>query len=382
MTRPNPASQASGTGNSPMTAFVESCVETAADSANAAEKHARRRPKVRRLFKLLAGKKRILITTHEFADPDGLASSLAMISLIQQNIPGAEVVLSVKGPVGGGLNEAFVRYTRLNPVPWDDALLAKYDAIILLDAQPHFAYSPLPDDVEPLAVIDHHGKSRRAKRTQFWDVRDDVGATSSIVFSYFLETDTPPSPLLAAALLYAIETDLAGAAGTPSELDNIALSSLTLRADNHKLYQMRYVDLPRSYYAAYWQALNTATWYDTAVVGHLDEIDSLEKPAVMADFLLRFDQVQSALVTAIHDKRMILSLRTSLPRTSAAFIMRKLVHRLGQGGGHRTKAGGFIPLQTGSESELKHVRRLLLRRLLRALAIKATPGKPLVPGIQ
>src|SRR6478672_11569895 len=94
---------------------------------------------------------------------------------------------------------------------------------------------------------------------------------------------------LAATLLYAIESDLAGAAGMPTELDNMALSSLTLRADNHRLYQMRYVDLPQNYYFSYAAGLSSAIYYDKAMLSHIDEIDSLEKPAVIADFLLRFD---------------------------------------------------------------------------------------------
>ena len=43
-----------------------------------------------------------------------------------------------------------------------------------------------------------------------------------------MELEVAIKPDLAATLLYAIESDLAGAAGTPGELDNIALSSLTL----------------------------------------------------------------------------------------------------------------------------------------------------------
>ena len=35
-------------------------------------------------------------------------------------------------------------------------------------------------------------------------------------------------------------------------------------------------------------ALANAVFYDSALISHIDEIDSLEKPAVMADFLLRF----------------------------------------------------------------------------------------------
>ena len=48
-------------------------------------------------------------------------------------------------------------------------------------------------------------------KVPFWDVRKEVGATSSIVFSYFMELEESIDPDLAATLLYAIESDLAGA---------------------------------------------------------------------------------------------------------------------------------------------------------------------------
>ena len=40
------------------------------------------------------------------------------------------------------------------------------------------------------------------------------GATSSIIFSYFMELEAPIKPDLGATLLFGIESDLAGAAGT------------------------------------------------------------------------------------------------------------------------------------------------------------------------
>ena len=58
--------------------------------------------------------------------------------------------------------------------------------------------------------------------------------------------------------------------------------------------------------------------YDNALMSHADKIETLEMPAVMADFLLRFDQVEFALVSGVHENRMIISLRTSSPRYSAA----------------------------------------------------------------
>jgi nanoRNase/pAp phosphatase (c-di-AMP/oligoRNAs hydrolase) len=365
-----------------MNTFVESCVNTVAGSAVAAERRARHRPRATKLLKLLANKKNILVTSHQHPDPDALASAQALTFLLNTKLKDATISMSIRGKIAGGLNGAFTKHSNLKLVPWDDEAIAagKYDAVILLDTQPLFAYSPLPAGVMPTAVIDHHRARGRNPRCAFCDIRIDVGATTSIIFSYFLELQVTIPTDLAAGMLYAIETDLAGAAGTPGELDNIALSNLTLVADTHKLYQMRYVDLPQSYYVMTAIGLANAMFYDNAIVSHLDVIDSLEKPAVIADVLLRFEPVQWSLVTAVHDNRLVLSVRTSSPKLSAAEMRRRLVKKLGEGGGHRTKAGGVIKLQNASPAEVERVRAILRRRYLRALKIKASRGQRLVPS--
>lgn len=363
-----------------MTAFVESCVGTIADSAVALEKRAHGKPRAEKLLRLLKDKKNILITTHEHPDPDALASAVGLSRLLEATLERAKVTISIKGRVGGGINEAFVRFSSIKYLPWDEAALPSYDAILLLDTQPTFSYSPLPNGMQPFAVIDHHRARGRKPECPFCDIRTEVGATASLIFSYFMELEVPIRPDLGATLLYGIESDLAGAAGTPGELDNIALSGLTLIADPRKLYQMRYVDLPQSYYTATASALANAYWYDNALVSHIDSIDSLEKPAIMADALLRFDKVQWSLVTAVFEGKLILSLRTSSTKLSAADMMRRLTRKIGEGGGHRTKAGGFIKLETGSATEIERLRTVAKRRYLRSLAIKsATRGQKLVP---
>ena len=365
-----------------MTAFVESCVGTVAGSAEAAERRARGRPRAAKLLKVLADKKNILVTTHLHPDPDALASAQGLCVLLEQKLKGAAISMSIKGRIGGGINEVFVRHANLRLTPWEDEKLSEYDAIILLDTQPPFAFSPLPADMIPTAVIDHH-RSRSGKLScPFCDIRTDVGSTTSIIFSYFMELEVALKPDLAATLLFAIESDLAGAAGTPGELDNLALSSLTLLADPRKLYQMRYVDLPQSYYVTFAEGLANAVYYDHAIVSHLEHIDSLEKPAVVADMILRFDKVNWALVTAVHEGKLVLSIRTSSSKMTAADMARRLLRKIGEGGGHRTKAGGFVKLDTNTEAEIERWREVLRRRYLRALRIKGAKPQKLVPKLE
>ena len=362
-----------------MTSFVESCVETAIGRAVSVERRSRHRPRAKKLLNILKDRKNILITTHQQPDPDALASSLALRVLLRAKLKDAKISLSVKGTIGGGYNRAFAQQlSGLELTPWDDATLDQYDAIILLDVQPLMRSSPLPLNVQPTAVIDHHRAGKRP-HCPFCDVRPDVGATGSIIFSYFMELEVDISPELAATLLFAIETDLAGAAGQPGDLDNMALSSLTLMADNHLLYKMRYVDLPQSSYIAHSHGLANAVYYDYVMISHLDRMESPEAPAVIADFLLRFQPVQWVLVTAVNGQSLAMSLRTSANKGSAADVMKKLLRNLGDGGGHKTKAGGSILMEGGSPAEVDKLREILRRRLLRALNIKMSKGHPLIP---
>lgn len=360
------------------TAFVESCIQTAAGKAASLDRGSRGKPKAHKLMRVLADKKNILVTTHMHPDPDALGSSLAMCSLLRAKLKDAKVSMSIKGRIGGGINDAFTRHAQLNLIPWDEDSLDQYDAIILLDVQPTFAYNPLPPHIVPTAVIDHHRAPGRKLQCPFPDIRPEVGANCSIVFSYFMELETPIDPALAATMLYAIESDLAGAAGMPATLDNMALSSLTLVADTNRLYQMRYVDLPQNYYAAYFTGLKHATVYDNVLVSHIEQIDSLEQPAIIADFLLRYDKVQWAMVTAEYEGRLIFSIRSSDPKRSAGEIARRVIRNIGEGGGHHSKAGGFVRLENGSATEIERQRTIMRNRFLRSLRIKSSRGSKLV----
>jgi len=349
-----------------MTSFVESCIAASADSAHKVARATRGKPTAHKLIKLLSDKKRVLITTHMHPDPDALATCVGVRALIQHALPNVKIVVSIKGQFGGGLNQGFARLSNLQLEPWDDAGLVNFDAIILCDVQPSFAYSPLPPTVMPLAVIDHHSARGRPPHVPFCDVRTNVGAAASIAFSYLMELEVPIDPTMAATLLYAIESDLAGAAGQPGELDNIALSSLTLRADPRKLNEMRYAPLPAEFFSTMHRGLSEATIASPLLFTFLGPVNTPEMPAVIADYLLRLDNVDWVLVAALHNGRLVLSLRTR-SKQSAGEMMKQLLRKIGDGGGHRTKAGGYVALENASAAEIERIRKTLRRRLIKLL---------------
>lgn len=348
-----------------MTGFVESFVNTIADSASKVARSSRGRPRVKKLLRALKDKKNILVTTHVYPDPDAIASTHAMTYLLREQLKDARVTQSIKGSSPCGVNAGFAALSNAEFEEWSDEKLGTFDAIVLLDVQPNFSTSPLPAGVIPTAVIDHHRSRGRRLKLPFCDIRKDVGASASIVFSYLRELQMKITPLLAATLMYAIETDLAGAAGNPNDLDNIALSSLMLVADTRKLYQMRYTALPAEFFVNFAAGVSGAAYAGDVLATYLGPVESPTMTAVVADFLLRFKGVNWVLVGALHNERIVLSLRTNDAKCSAGEMMRKLTRHIGEGGGHRTKAGGSIPFREGSAGENERLRAILRRRLLR-----------------
>ncbi len=389
-----------------MKQFVQNLLSTVEDAARQASLQTRGRPRARRLLAALRNKRRILVTCHRYPDPDALGSAAALLYLLRAKLPPVgtdnpqppRIEMRVRGDAGTGINSAFTKYARFDLLPWDDALFDPanaegYDAVVLCDVQPSFPYSPLPtegpganDNRFPTAIVDHHRSRGPQPKAAFVDIRIDMGATASIVFSYFMELDVDIPPDLAAIMLYAIESDLAGAAGQPSDLDNAAMSALNLRADTRRLYRMRHVALPQHYFVSYANGLANAQIFERVLITHLGLISSLEKPAVIADFLLRYEGVDWAVVTALagnegceKPNRLIFSVRVGKLDVSAGDVLRRALHGLGEGGGHRTKAGGQIRLENGTTTEIERVRLDLRRRLFLALKVPIkTRGRRLI----
>jgi hypothetical protein len=89
------------------------------------------------------------------------------------------------------------------------------------------------------------------------------------------------------------------------------------------------------------------------------------------------------LITAMFEGKLVCSLRVSATQANkitAAELIKRLVRGIGQGGGHRTKAGAAIPLANGSPKEIERIRGVLRRRYLRALGIKMSRGQRLIPN--
>jgi nanoRNase/pAp phosphatase (c-di-AMP/oligoRNAs hydrolase) len=205
-----------------------------------------------------------------------------------------------------------------------------------------------------------------------------MGATSTMVTGYLLERHVAVSPRLATALLYGIESETSGYPREASSLDDGALVWLFPRADKDLLARIRNPKLPQSHFATFQHALANAFLYRDVVVSWCGSVTQPDIVAELADFFVRFDQVNWALAVGVFENLMKISLRVSQLGGHSGEMLRDVVEGLGTAGGHDKRAGGAIPLPDTRPETIDSLLKTIRRRLLAELQIDEQQGRRLL----
>jgi nanoRNase/pAp phosphatase (c-di-AMP/oligoRNAs hydrolase) len=303
---------------------------------------------------------------------------LGLAHLVETRL-GLPTRLTRDGVISRAENRAMVELLDIDLSPvesltWDDP----GEAVVMVDSQPNTGRHNLDGDVPLYAVIDHHDTPGDVSDIPFVDVRQTVGATCSVVTSYLIEQNLALPPRLATGLVYGIETELGGYPREASDLDEGALIYLYPLADKDLLARIRNARLPQSYFGCLVQALQSSFIYDRLIISWINELPQPELAAEVADFLMRFEEIDWALAGGVYEDKLILSVRSSAPHAQAGELLRKVVGNLGRAGGHDRRAGGTVVLASTAASHVEEVRGELRRRLLKALRIEECRGQRLV----
>ncbi len=322
---------------------------------------------------------RVVLVSHVNPDPDSLASMLGIQALLESAQPGKPVTLTVDGMIARSENRAMVDLIPIPLVPVQTVPVTPETAVVMVDTQPYTGrrYS---EAAMPQVVIDHHDTGGLHAGVLFCDIRASVGATSTIVTNYLIEKGVSLSPKLATALLYGVESETTGYPREATPLDDSALIWLFPRADKDLLAQIRNPKLPQSHFATFQTALANAFIYDKLVVTWCGTVTQPDIIAEIADFFIRFDQVDWSLAVGVFDGQMKLSLRADWLGGRAGEILYEVVNGLGSAGGHDKRAGGAISLAKHLPATPEAMLRSIRRRLLDHLNIDEQQGRRLTNG--
>jgi len=296
-----------------------------------------------RLLKILSAYERVLIVTHDNPDPDGIAAGWAITWLVREKL-GKEARLIGGGDIVRAENRHMVKLLRPPIELVRDVEVVPATAVVLVDcglgSQNHLFKG---NGMLPVAVVDHHQAIRYKRRLPFKDVRSQVAAAASIAASYLREQRLVPSRELATAILYAIRTETRGCETFYSRLDRSVLRWSTERAEPSWLAEIEDAPLTPEYYGDLVLALQSTLLYGDTALCLLPRAQGAEISGEVADLLIRCQAIRRVLCGAVVDKDLVLSVRTERGGQDAAELVRVTLEGIGQGGGHRHRAGGKIP---------------------------------------
>lgn len=329
------------------------------------------------LLKLAGGKKHALIMPHNYADPDAIAAALALKVIFEAKL-GLVSTISFDGVVGRQENKVLCELLSLNISPASSIDFNDYDLIALVDCQPGAGNNALPDTIRPDVIVDHHLSDRSIKGVDFVDIRDDVGASSTITAEYLIDSGVDITSDVATALVYGIKTDSLNLAVKTKKKDLEAYLHLFPLADKEKLKAIESAQLPTEYFAALNDAIEGAFVYDHIVVADLDGVDSPGLIGEFADLFLRLIGAETSLCFGVFDEILMISIRTMDSRLHAGRIMKYAVEERGTAGGHASMAGGQIPLIKETQKEKREHIKTVKDRVFSILDIEGKRGKRII----
>jgi len=307
--------------------------------------------KVASLRASLTPSQSVLILTHDYPDPDCIASAFGIQQLcIHWGIHSS--VISFGGFIGRAENRAMVRFLNINMVPFALVDTKEFERIILVDSFPGKGNISLPESVHVDAVLDHHPAPPDKELTFFNDIRKDFGASSTLVTNYLLAAACPISTQLATALFYGIKTDTGDMRRDVSAIDLECYKYLFDLIDHQILSFIEYPERDIEFFKLLQRAVESATSFDSVGHTHLGNVSTPDYVAEMADLFHSLDKIEWMICSGIFKNQVYFSIR-SKNESSAGQHAEQLAQRMGgSGGGHGRAAAGRIPItqQTNAEA--------------------------------
>ncbi|MFQ5847571.1 MAG: bifunctional oligoribonuclease/PAP phosphatase NrnA [Candidatus Methylomirabilales bacterium] len=328
--------------------------------------------KTAELLALLPARKKILILPHDNPDPDSLATAASLRSLIAHKLKQVPII-GLGGIVGRSENRALVSVLEIPLIPVEQLFPDFEGTAILVDTQPGRANNALPVDVKPVAVIDHHPDGGHNGSVPFVDLREDYGATSTILVEYFQEAEVPLNPRVATALFYGISSETQNLGREAEPADILASQFLYPYVNKRLLSQIENPPVSRDYFRLIGQVVHSAMLYGDTVVAILESVPYPDAVAEVADFLLRLQEARWSACLAPQGDLLYVSLRTRDPDASAGLLLASILPS-GTAGGHGMTAGGRIAIAGRS---WKEEASKIVQNLLRARGKAGARAKPL-----
>jgi len=306
----------------------------------------RKAKKLIAMIEEIKDKGKLGIIVHDSPDSDAIASALALKEIARHvNVP-ADILY--RGEIGHHINRAFVNILgiEMRRIERVDEL-KEYEKLALIDATVPGANNPLPPPPQGNVdiIIDHHTANNKGKvYADFFDVRTDNGATSTIMTRYLQVLDIPVDKVLATALLQGIRTDTSSFKRETYPSDFFAAAFLHEKADKDLLEQIETPPMSTEMLNVVGGAIQHKKIKGSYLITSVGAVANRDAIPQAADYLLNLEGITTAIVIGLCEDMICISGRSKDIRVNIGDAFVRAFGEMGSAGGHATMAAAQLPL--------------------------------------
>ncbi|MBF0217145.1 MAG: DHH family phosphoesterase [Candidatus Omnitrophica bacterium] len=337
----------------------------------------------KRLLKFLEKNARelspLLILTHDYPDPDAIASAFALKYLAERYY-GIDSRIVYGGFISTVQNRQMVRLLHIPINKVTGADLRKYQNIALVDTQPGFGNNSFPRGKKAAIVLDQHSPVD-SRSSKFAIVDTGLSATCEILAEALLSLGKPIPPLLATALVFGIITDTYDLYRARKKNVLKLYLLLLMFCDMKRLIHLKNPPRTRNFFAMIKKGMEKAAVHGKLIRADLGHVQDPVYVAHIADFLLTYEKAVWALCTGRHKGKLYVSLRAASLKGQAQKVLKDVIEDKSRAGGHGAIAGGSEEVGVGAPENLwaKHEHELTARLLSRLKIENCKKTAPFLP---
>lgn len=284
----------------------------------------------------------IVIQCHDDPDADAIASGYGVLTYLRQKGKNASLIYGGKNKIQKSNLVLMVELLHI-PIEYVTELDRVPQLLLTVDCRQGEKNVQKFDSIA-LAAIDHH-KSGRAAAGAMEEIRDNYGACATIVWDMLCEAgvEAERDEALATALYYGLFMDTNKMQELAHPKDRDMRSRLEFRGSKSILLQLQNNNLSLEEMRIAGDALSDCDYYreDRFAVAQARQCDP-NILGIIGDLMIEVDAIRICVVCCRQPGGVKFSVRSGAWETQANQLAQYLAEGLGNGGGHRRKAGGFL----------------------------------------
>lgn len=283
--------------------------------------------------------KHIYIQTHNFPDPDAIASVFGLQRLLA--LRGIPSTLCYDGRIDKLSAYKMLKAFRIEVFPYEQLRpnMTEEDYVICVDAQKHSGN--ITDFIgNEVACIDHHPTFVPVSY-RYQDIRL-TGACATLIAQYYQQLSCKPDKQTATALLYGLKMDTLQFTRGVTDLDIEMFAFLFPLCDQKTLTWLERNNMEFSDLKAYGAAIENIELYDKVGLSCIPFPCPDALIAIISDFILALQEVEVAVIFSCREDGIKFSVRSEHTSIHAGHLVHEALRGYGDGGGHATMAGGMI----------------------------------------